>query len=1183
MSDSDDDGFNFQSTENFDQVQEEKETMISNDQHYVILKEISDNFFKSLETHDDFNHKSSWRSFSNLEPIKINISTQENLPGICDLIKTKNNFLNKVVIALSSIIYEIENILPNNGYSPYECLYPLSFYGETVGDNEDDIKNLTSGKREEQISKMLSYFNEIMDKITKLLSIAINLFNQLINIYSTQNKNLKTFKNVYLDICFSYLGKILGFFLTIDTILEQNENLHKDWEAYRLMVHNCSKNLSQFNMNEDQKKKLEKLIKKLNAAIFDKTCYKQCVRMLIQKTGVIIPSGNGFSPTVNNKIFIEMFTNYLKWKCAKLYSEVDTFTESQERFELFNFLALFGVYYTLMELNKIDQNLLKDVWKFQKKIWDINIIGNIHFNIQNFLKNFNLYKKITLEPKNVLKHNFQYFDDTTKNFPKLINNLRNLVMAWLTKIESDIFESKMLLEKNIVINAEKIVEKTNNRIKLILNGLSTSNLIKRKIQYILNVAFIYQKNLSTEIINYITTGLELIKVIKSEFDRILPYIAINLNVMNRAILANIQSILTKIHDKLSPQINKKSNIDVSIKDQLNASVIFYTVTQGTPSLLRRVIYKICYSIIKNLLSEKETNMIQFFFWKLETLNELTKEINFSTDCSFLFWYQTILSTSLNQIFNDSPKRLYFFSMAVNDIEKPLYHIKYLDNNGMELIKNQRKIILDLFEKEFLKKLAQEIEIDLRKQVHSIFIKGLNTPEPSTKNLANYLTIKHFQLFDKIISIKRYVEEYLNLTFYKMTTLNLNDWHTYQLMRVLSENKYNLNLHEIFLPSQNLEQGKDILTIIRNLSIFAKNYTHNLHNQTFIQIAKESSYVNVIGVPQILNSLYTHGTGIINSVINKSYQFLSKLIPKILLLIDDDYIKSTLKDEENFWNENKTKINYFYPFERAEEVRKRIQSISQNYKSGISEQVIKIITQIGNAVGLARVIRSALMEYNSTNIQLLTDEKFNEFKKMTQQISLEIQIDENNNNNNSNISQNMLNNSQNSFNDSNKMFCETISALQQTGENNINYLSILVTNFGDLLSYEKIPDVSLFSFLFPALTITFVEKNIVAKENLLKKNKNDEEAFFSDDGFIMGLCYLLKVYHIDKLFESLNWFNSVIEKYKNEKKEYEDRKNNMKKKDDNVKFNISEKRINTFLEQFEMFYFTYSSATVLFNE
>jgi len=226
-----------------------------------------------------------------------------------------------------------------------------------------------------------------------------------------------------------------------------------------------------------------------------------------------------------------------------------------------------------------------------------------------------------------------------------------------------------------------------------------------------------------------------------------------------------------------------------------------------------------------------------------------------------------------------------------------------------------------------------------------------------------------------------------------------------------------------------------------------------------------------------------------------------------------------------------------------------------------------------------------MEYNSNNVKLLTDEKFNEFRKMTQQISLEIQVEENNennlnNNSNSNISQNMLNNSQNSFNDSNKMFCETISALQQTGENNINYLLILVTNFGDLLSYEKIPDVSLFAFLFPALTITFVEKNIVAKENLLKKNKNDEEAFFSDDGFIIGLSYLLKVYHIDKIFESLNWFNSVIDKYTNEKKDY---KNKMNKKNEDVKYNISEKRITTFLEQFEMFYFTYSSATVLFNE
>ena len=102
----------------------------------------------------------------------------------------------------------------------------------------------------------------------------------------------------------------------------------------------------------------------------------------------------------------------------------------------------------------------------------------------------------------------------------------------------------------------------------------------------------------------------------------------------------------------------------------------------------------------------------------------------------------------------------------------------------------------------------------------------------------------------------------------MTTLNLNNWQTYQQMRVLAKTKYNLNLHEIFLPSQNLDQGKDILAIIRNFNHFVKNYNHNMNNQIFIEISNESNNLNVIGINQILNSIYTHGTGIVNSVKNK---------------------------------------------------------------------------------------------------------------------------------------------------------------------------------------------------------------------------------------------------------------------------------------------------------------------------
>ena len=39
---------------------------------------------------------------------------------------------------------------------------------------------------------------------------------------------------------------------------------------------------------------------------------------------------------------------------------------------------------------------------------------------------------------------------------------------------------------------------------------------------------------------------------------------------------------------------------------------------------------------------------------------------------------------------------------------------------------------------------------------------------------------------------------------------------------------------------------------------------------------ESNIVNVIGVQQILNSLYTHGTCIVNSIVNATYQHYIRL-------------------------------------------------------------------------------------------------------------------------------------------------------------------------------------------------------------------------------------------------------------------------------------------------------------------
>jgi WASH complex subunit 7 len=284
----------------------------------------------------------------------------------------------------------------------------------------------------------------------------------------------------------------------------------------------------------------------------------------------------------------------------------------------------------------------------------------------------------------------------------------------------------------------------------------------------------------------------------------------------------------------------------------------------------------------------------------------------------------------------------------------------------------------------------------------------------------------------------------------------------------------------------------------------------------------------------------------------------------------------LKDEKIFWDNNKGTIKYNYPLERAMALRQKILNLDENKKNNYISKSIQIITQIGNAVALVRCIRTALMDYNSQNVNLLTSYNIDDFNNLVQQISL--QIDSDPVNANTHISPNMLNNTQNSLNDTNKIFCDTINALKQTGENELNYLEVLVSAFGGNLTPEKLPDIDLFAFLLPPLTITFIDTAINARDNLSKKNKTEENAYFSDDGFMMGVCYILKLFCADKKFESLSWFPSVIQYY-NEKK-------NQRKSDKSSAsgvLTLNERQITSYKEQFELQYFTYTSAAILFSE
>jgi WASH complex subunit 7 len=1172
--DSDEEIFNFQNEEYIKEEEFTAASSISNDQHFRILKEISENFFLRLSENKDCDMYLNWNAYSEMEPIEINLEIKENITGVFDMIKSDNIFINKIVSVFSTLAAEIQNIL---GDSDLACLTPLVVYGENFEDTIED------GEAENQIARMLSYFSDLFEKVTKLLSLAINLMNQMIALY---NKNLKayndSFKNIGLFKPFEYLGRILGFFLAIDTIVTENENLSNHWRLYRMMFHRCKADPIKFGFSEDQARRLDKIVKRIDGSVLSGKLLSSCVKHLFDNTGDLTQNGNLSSP-VNNKEFCLHFTNYFKIKIEKLSYEIGSITETNEKIQLFQILATFAYYCKLFDKNT-DKNLFKSVWGIQKKVTDITIILHVTFSIEKFLLAIRPWgdknSSVSLDPKNVQNtrlENLQKFVSTFKNFA---SNMRLQTFTWITRMNSSLFESK--------IN-ENVGRNINLRVKMIINGLILAHQIKNNLTFCLNTHLHENIELKGEFIAPICTCLELLKVIEHQFKRSKSIIALSMNMIIRIISYQIKSILDLTEKKY---FSNSNNLDSYKSDVHGAIKILQNNLQASPSCLRLIISEIAMDIIKNkkFFDVSQMDDIIFNYWKFDILQRFSFEVDQVCDCSFFYWFKDIIPECLNFIYSNSLdfKRIYFFALAISETDSPLVHVKYLENN-LVLMKKYKESVFEYFYENIALKLAREIENDLRMQLHSILIANLQLPNPckgEIKDLKKYIFAKPLILFENLINLKFYVEDYLNRTFYDMTTLNLNDWRTYQQMRVLAKTKYNLDLHDVHLPIQTLEQGIDILYIVRNIVNFVQQYNFNLHSQVFVEVTKDNNYVTVIGVQQILNSLYTHGTGIVNTIVNKTYQFLAQRLKTITQFIMDEYIKSSLMLEKRYWLDNKEKINNKFPYERAENLCNDIKNLLKTKDElTFMDKLRNFISQIGNALGFIRVIRTALLEYNAQNLKFFANNSnLDEVQKLIKNIDINMTVNASNSEDPSKNPDNpFIKSALNSLVDMKQIFSDGLNLLDQNKQNNVNFLTLLVNSFDNVFTNQNIPDIDLFFYVVPAVTINFVENSIIAKDKIFKKNIKD--AFFTDDGFIMGITYLLKVFKQENNFESLHWFHSVIEKLENDEKQFNSSKAGVNKKynDDIMQQNMSLRKINTYKNEFELLHYTYNSAVIVFND
>ena len=79
----------------------------------------------------------------------------------------------------------------------------------------------------------------------------------------------------------------------------------------------------------------------------------------------------------------------------------------------------------------------------------------------------------------------------------------------------------------------------------------------------------------------------------------------------------------------------------------------------------------------------------------------------------------------------------------------------------------------------------------------------------------------------------------------------------------------------------------------------------------------SKHLNTISIRHIANSIRTHGSGIINTTVNFTYQFLRKKFVVFSQFLYDEHIKSRLSKDFKFFKENKAQLDQKYPLDRLE--------------------------------------------------------------------------------------------------------------------------------------------------------------------------------------------------------------------------------------------------------------------------
>uniref|UniRef100_A0A7I4Y9C4 WASH-7_N domain-containing protein n=1 Tax=Haemonchus contortus TaxID=6289 RepID=A0A7I4Y9C4_HAECO len=952
--------------------------------------------------------------------------------------------------------------------------------------------------------------------LARTSSVFRNLLFQIRGFHGLESKDLPEASDRNLFRAWFGLGELLTILLQTDKIIECRPAIRNDWNSYSRAIGTAQHNPAQFGVTFDEIRPLISTIATIDCQVMAGNGLRNCYE---QSYGELDED--------------KKFAARMRVAIIEIYNQWEKAADSDmpDKYRLMVIVSLFVFHQLHFALN--DNKLGRIIWKSHKKIMAFHMIGDILWIPCEFLMREvpAIVNAVDMKSVQLVKHVRETL--MAEQSDAMLEEATSYVPAaedWQTKMRAEVRRQEprdaaaSLAVVELILKGARIADVMCSLLRIVLNSYTGPiRMSKTKAYKMFNI-------------------IENIKAISHTFAEsrrmLLECCQMACLQWRCHSLALIDRV--RLSARESGDIHRAAAFQIAIQCLL-----------GTESRCRLCVCGVALEIAqyKDSMRKVDSAQLDALISRLDTFCKIDSIIERVANCSFLLFHRDLIGIYWDTVLDRTPTRqsIMYFAMAVSDC------IRYVKKSQSDIqLEHFRREMFELIKKGFLYPLCAAIENDLRILSHQHLVID-ERDKPTEEQLEFYkeiLTDPEVRLHGEVLNISEFVSCYLQKTFYDLTAVTLHDRHAYSRMATLAEQRYGLSLIDGMLPNCSIGQSLDVVKVMRSLGEFVSNFNYCLNQQLFIEKMSPNRTLRVLTAEHMADSMRTQGLGVLNTSVNITYQLLRSKFGIFNQFLRDEHIHAQLQKDIRYFHENLQPLKKLFPPKRAEQFNSAFSQLStQLGEISYMDRFRMLITQMGNALGFVRsmssgaaAVASQMKAYDTieddiTCSDMEDDSPLNTAKKLLQE-------------------------------------------LREQANKNRDFTKMLVEVFRSaFLDDSKFSHLLDFYVAVPALMVNYVEHMLICRDRLKKRAQLHKEITFTDDGFIMGLAYILTVLNLWPQFTSLNWFRSITKKCA---ADHEALTEEMKTSKDSRGVHLKATRLQAYEREFKLLSFTFQSARVYFS-